>query len=371
MSTPTLTHAEVESRLAKIDPNIIMLGSYCNSKVPIRCKCLSCKLLWSPTWNSLQSGHGCPKCSQVEGHRKTSSKPRFSSALIKEKMAKINSNVKMLGEYIKSDTPIRCRCMRCQHVWSPIWDNLKQGKGCPKCAGKLQDTASIKRTLRSISPSIKLEEEYSKSDVPIKCSCRECGYMWSPIWDNLKQGQGCPQCSNVAKLDISVVKERLRTINPNIRIVGKYKSGKPIACKCKGCGRRWRAGWDSLQAGHGCPHCTAHLREEEARKTLEKLTGWRFPKANPSEVPWLHGLHLDGYNRKHGIAFELQGRQHYELVDFGGKKDTLGELHKRKRNDARKRVQCWRHGVKLIVIPYYIKDLYVYLSKRSLPPQPR
>lgn len=200
---------------------------------------------------------------------------------------------------------------------------------------------------------------------PLSCKCKTCRYAWKPTWATLSQGHGCPHCGIENKRLTQVeVEHRLKRVNPTIKILGKYEYADfPILCRCLNCLHEWKPMWSDLVRGSGCPSC--RLRSEnEVRAIVEKVTGLKFPKAGPTVVPWLHGLHLDGYNRRHKLAFEYQGPQHYELTNFGGSADTRDRLAKRKRDDSRKRVQCWRHGVKLVSIPYYIKDVTGYVSRR-------
>ena len=49
--------------MAKINPNILILGEYINAKTPIRVKCLIDGYEWSPTPDSLLQGNGCGVCS--------------------------------------------------------------------------------------------------------------------------------------------------------------------------------------------------------------------------------------------------------------------------------------------------------------------
>lgn len=102
------------------------------------------------------------------------------------------------------------------------------------------------------------------------------------------------------------------------------------------------------------------LTEDRVRGLLLKLTGWIFPKARPA---WLKGrsrvpLELDGFAATQRVAFEYQGVVHY-LPIFGKR-----VLKRVKRNDARKRQLCRRHGVYLICIPYWKTDIETFLRKK-------
>lgn len=51
-----------------------------------------------------------------------------------EAIAKVNPDVEVLGRIINNETHVLCRCKICNHEWNPTPSDLKQGKGCPKCA---------------------------------------------------------------------------------------------------------------------------------------------------------------------------------------------------------------------------------------------
>ena len=90
--------------------------------------------------------------------------------------------------------------------------------------------------------------------------------------------------------------------------------------------------------------------QEAARAAFEKYTGRPFPSVRP---PWLQRLELDGYNAELGIAFEYNGKQHYQMVAqfHRAGKDDLAKQHER---DARKNYLCCLQGVVLITVPYTV-----------------
>lgn len=142
-----------------------------------------------------------------------------------------------------------------------------------------------------------------------------------------------------------------------------------LKLKCKACNHKWSTTWDNLRKHpNKCPKCNPHTKsasEEQAREILEHLTGWKFPRANPSDVPWLNGLTLDGFNLKHKVAFEYQGPTHYQPSHWHRDgKAAEAALAKQQRNDLRKKFQCRYHGVKLIRIPYWIVNLEAYIRDR-------
>lgn len=287
----------------------------------------------------------------------------------KSKLKSVHSYIALLSGYKNNKTPLQCKCTHCSFKWRPLWDSLINGRGCPRCTNNYRiklSTTQVKARLSQISPTIRVVGEYTGTHHPLPCECKQCGHSWSPHWNSLNQGVGCPNCAGTVKLTTSLVRARLTELNPHIKLLSAYKGAKfPITCQCMKCYHVWKPLWHSLYSqGTGCPKCSSRygIFEELVISTAEKLTGWKFPKATPKEVPFLHGLHLDGYNKERKIALEADGEQHKQFSQHFHK--TRSEFVATKRRDRRKRIQCWRHGIKLIRIPISTKDIEAFLSRR-------
>ena len=76
-------------------------------------------------------------------------------------------------------------------------------------------------------------------------------------------------------------------------------------------------------------------------------------------------MHVDFYIPKYNLAIELQGRQHYEPVDFAGRgmKWAKNELQKIQIRDKKKKNLLRRHGIKLIEIKYDDPPTKEFVSK--------
>ena len=75
------------------------------------------------------------------------------------------------------------------------------------------------------------------------------------------------------------------------------------------------------------------------------------------DLPWLindrgNAMELDGYNSEISIAFEHNGQQHYELDGYF--MTHPDQLKSRLADDADKVRLCMKHGIALIVIPFYV-----------------
>lgn len=106
-----------------------------------------------------------------------------------------------------------------------------------------------------------------------------------------------------------------------------------------------------LQRNQWCQKCSRNLSEEICRYIFETLLNSRFNKV--SFFYKGHTLELDGYSEEYKIAFEYNGKQHYEL---GSLIKTTEELNHRIYLDLLKQKYCDENNINLIIIPYTTKN---------------
>lgn len=77
---------------------------------------------------------------------------------------------------------------------------------------------------------------------------------------------------------------------------------------------------------------------------------------------WLGGQHLDIFIRDLNIAFEYQGRQHFEPVEFFGGEEAFKEVQKR---DKEKKEKCKKKGIRLFYVleNYDINEVFGIIEK--------
>lgn len=98
-------------------------------------------------------------------------------------------------------------------------------------------------------------------------------------------------------------------------------------------------------------------REEKCRDIIEKLTGRAYPTIRPN---WLvnpktgRKLELDGYCADLRSAFEYNGKQHYVFPNSFHK--TIEDFDNAMERDEHKVETCREYGVRLLVIPYSLRD---------------
>lgn len=121
-------------------------------------------------------------------------------------------------------------------------------------------------------------------------------------------------------------------------------------------GHKFKKNWDSIKnQGIWCPQCESRNPEEFVRFCFEQLFESTFPKQRPD---WLRNsdgykMELDGFSEELNIAFEYQGKQHYEYISHYH--HTRADFEKRKKDDEVKVKLCSEEEVLLFVVPYFIE----------------
>jgi hypothetical protein len=185
--------------------------------------------------------------------------------------------------------------------------------------------------------------------------------------DDLKHGCGCPYCSGTAKITLEEARQDFidRGYEP---LFDTYKNtGQKLPYRCpKHPNEKLEISLDNLKHGHGCWRCGKESKMEQ--ETSEYLTTHNFHFDAQYNLPGTRmrfDFMLLDNNGNPKIAIELNGRQHYEPVRFGGI-----SLKRAKRNfvaqqerDNYKQKWCQENSINLIEIPYDDFDLQKYLTK--------
>jgi hypothetical protein len=125
-----ITKDIVNQRLRDKGKNIILIGSYTKQKNKSLFRCEECYYEWEATPDNVIRRSGCPICANVSNAEYfTSSKEEFGEYLLSN-----NRKLILVGEYTKSWNKSLFQCDVCDHQWMAKPNNIKNGKGCPKCA---------------------------------------------------------------------------------------------------------------------------------------------------------------------------------------------------------------------------------------------
>lgn len=162
----------------------------------------------------------------------------------------------------------------------------------------------------------------------------------------------CPECYGNKPLTIEDMRE-LAASRGGECLSEKYEGNKVnLTWKCAD-GHEWGAVPGNVK-NHGswCPHCRMNIGEELVRATLEEaFPGHEFDRTR--QEPWMDGLELDGYNEELCLAFEYQGKQHYERVEIFQPEE--GDFEAQLERDRLTAEKCHEESVTLLVVPFTIK----------------
>ncbi len=195
------THQEFCTELTQLNPQITPLDEYVSAYTKIRFRCEECGHEWTtaPT-NIISKKHGCPLCARKRG---TSKRTKSHEAFVQE-VYSANRNIEILTPYSGAHNKVACRCRICGHEWSGRPDHLKNGIGCPKCAGNARKTtSSFVDEISTLHPNIEILSEYLSADEKVECKCRICKNTWKAVPNSLLSGSGCPHCFKRYKTSFS------------------------------------------------------------------------------------------------------------------------------------------------------------------------
>lgn len=370
------TTSDAVSELKKISPNIEILGEYTNAQSPIPCKCLVCSYEWSPKWFSLRRGHGCPRCAdKINGWPQRGTK-EYQKRLRKMKSAsrckwedsKYRNSV--IAGLTKPLTKKKLREKLAEQKQNPDFNRAcKDGLNQPEVVAKISETmkskwGNPKYKKKHAAATLWKDPKYRRAHARAmsRPEVRQArSQLANKLWSDPKYAK---KHSLTRREATKQLKQRgIILLSPYSGVKSKHQH----KLQCTQCKETWQGQFYSC-----CPKCRhfCGVSEHKVRVSFEALTKKKFPKAPPSKVTWLHGLHLDGYcptlkSKKfpNGTAFEYQGPQHYGVF-AGIPNDTEAEYQRRRKRDWRKKFQCWYHGVRLILVPYWVKNIEEYLIQK-------
>ncbi|MDC3119874.1 hypothetical protein OA430_02665 [Candidatus Pelagibacter sp.] len=195
-----------------------------------------------------------------------------------------------------------------------------------------------------------LSKTYLNQKHKLKWMCSE-GHVWKAVPSTiLYLNSWCPKCAGNQPLTIQ-----------DMHNTAKERGGKCLSKKYINnsthlkwiCSEQheWTATPNTIRSGHWCPNCKYFHGEAICRITFETIFNKKFIKCRPK---WLisssgYPMELDGYCKYYNLAFEYQGRQHFDITYLSPNKKFL---KKRIKDDKLKISLCKKHNIDLIVINY-------------------
>ena len=323
-----------------LHPTLELLSDYVNSSSTIKVKCKICGKEWAPRADTLKKIK-CTTCEKSEKY-----KEQVKQALL---------YVQILTPIIyKAHDNVECECGICGYKWNTASvSHLKQGHGCPKCAGNAKK--SEEEIISEITAKhSNLQVISVKNYYNITVQCRDCGTIRNSSLYRILKYSKCEICSGF-KYNNKTFREKLFLINPNIEVLGEYtNSEQNLQVKCKKCGRIWNAKPSKLLEGIRCT-CEHDFKGELlVLKILEKfdIKYIRQYKVE-SNFSLQNKMFIDFYLPDYNLFIEYNGKQHYIPIEYFG-----GELqfNKQQIRDEELREYCKLNNIKLLELKYNLSS---------------
>ena len=160
------TYSRFKAYMCKYRPEI-NISQVCEEDV-VNCKsrlsfsCYTCDYVWIATLNNIVNNNdGCARCSGNElitydvFLERIHTRPDIDFSLTKERH--INNG---------SESRLKCRCVKCQHIWRPSFNNIFNNNcGCPVCSSS-KGEKEVKKYLED--HNITYEREVTLESLPRK-----------------------------------------------------------------------------------------------------------------------------------------------------------------------------------------------------------
>lgn len=320
-------------------------------------ECIYCKSVSSDTISNIKKSKGCKICKQ----ERSSSSRKISKNILTERIANIDKNFLLVGEYTNNSTPIDILCQKHQLIFKAVPANIFFNKTikCPECLKELKQNYFQKyskddvRAILHENNYIWLnEEDYINASSVLERQCVKCGSISKSNIANTINRKGCSTCRGLRLKTTNDFRREVYALTGNeYSVLGEYIGNKKhVLMKHNVCNNVWNVTpTNFLYKNRRCPYCKSSRGED---KISEFLSKWQvvFKREHTfDECVYINKLRFDFYLPKYNAAIEFQGRQHYEPNDYmGGQKDF--EL--RQIRDNIKREYCKENNICLLEIRY-------------------
>lgn len=302
------------------------------------------------SYGNILRGHGCPYCAGM-------GKQNFEEVnlLFMEKGFEL-----LETEYINSHTQMRYKCRKHpEHIQKTNFTNLQQKRaGCSYCARVASPMfKDVKNKFAERGYEL-LETEYINNSTKMKYRCSDHPDKELYIrYQTLLKGHGCPYCAGQGQPSFEEVKNEF--IKRGYELLETKYSGcdKPMKYICPNHPEQDTSiSYFNLKNGQGCAYCvnvsnsklSIKVENELIKNNTKFIREYKF-----EDCRHIHHLRFDFYLPNKNICIEVDGKQHFNPIDYFGGKSEFEKIIKR---DEIKNDYCKKKGIKLIRIPYYDSD---------------
>jgi len=251
--------------------------------------------------------------------------------------------------YVNSGAKVDFECPH-KHRGQIRYEDFKQGYRCSKCAGTKKKIIEEVREFFEQQGYKLLSNEYVNSNTYLAYQCPK-GHLGKISWGRFfSTGQRCAMCAGNSPQNIEYIRQQfekdgyvlLSTTYVNVHSKLNYRCPK---------GHCRQITWSDFKQGYRCPTCRGRKKEKQLGEILEKIFPGKIRHLD--NLDFLGRQSVDYSIRELRMAFEYDGKQHFEPVMFGsGKEQAELNFILQQERDERKNRLCKENNYSLIRISY-------------------
>ncbi|CAE7259938.1 unnamed protein product [Symbiodinium microadriaticum] len=339
-----------------------LAAAYDNARTKVSWQC---KLghEWRATTDSVLRRHSwCPECALESRRRPRGPCRKLDLQALREHASALGGTC-LAGTYRNSRQKLTWQC-KYGHTWNASTNSVLHGRTwCPQCSRNAPLGLKALQDHAASVGGVCLADRYTNRFSKVLWRCRH-GHEWQAMPAKVvREGTWCPHCAKKAPVPWARLQAHAATFGGQCLMANYQNLRHKLTWRCKE-GHKWMAtGGNVLHGGTWCPQCAAKNRalraEPEVRRIFEEI--FFTAKFKTSFPRFLSGLQLDGHCAEMHLAFEYQGEQHYDPDHFFHSRDPQG-FSKQRERDARKATLCERAGIRLVVVPCFVKDKRTFIQ---------
>ncbi len=209
---------------------------------------------WTARYSAIQDGSGCPLC-----NRHTDEDYHALAA---------SRGFVWLGPHVHSVAkPTRWRCAQ-GHEWEAPYGNLSGCLACwhEKMGDSIRHTPEDYHSLAKTRGYVWLGPEVKSITVKTYWRCPS-GHTWHSSYESVSRGRQCSKCIRRGPQDYHGLAQRRGFLWVG-EIVADTKT--PTEWQCSN-GHRWKASYNNILKGSGCPHCREYVNGVRVSKQQRAL----------------------------------------------------------------------------------------------------
>jgi len=148
------------------------------------------------------------------------------------------------------------------HRWKATYWSIRNGNGCPFCAGLARKIPADYYTLAETRGFRWEGTEVSNVMTNTRWGC-EYGHHWQATFNAIQNGNGCPRCAGLARKTeqdyyVLAQKREIEWSGPFPRSI--HHTTKWMCTE----GHFWEAAYNNIRHGSGCPRCARFINGARA-----------------------------------------------------------------------------------------------------------